>query len=159
LTGIYVHYTTPGYEFITIFQLLIVSEETLVNPVSVYASPGWGKPVTSFLILIAFILFSAAHSKSNIRRFIRHPQLIGLVIWSVGHLLSNGDNRSIVLFGTLGIWAITEIILIDKREGTWIKPDSASIKSELLMLIKGFAIFAAFLLAHPYIAGVPVIAR
>lgn len=147
-----------------IFSLLVVISIALmifgwrsIEPVYVYAFPEWSRPVTSLLVLIAFILFAAAHAKTNIRRFIRHSQLTGLVIWSMGHLLSNGDNRSIVLFGALGVWAIAEIILINKREGVWVKPGRASFKSEAVMLAKGLVIFAVFLFAHPYIAGVPII--
>ena len=77
----------------------------------------------------------------------------------VAHLLSNGDNRSLILFGTLGVWAIAEIILINNREGDWVKPGPASVKSELFMAIKGVVIFAIFLIAHPYLFGVSPVAR
>ena len=149
-----------------VFSVLIVASIVAmvfgwrsIEPVLIYTSPVWSAPVTSLLVLLAFILFSAAHSKSNVRRIIRHPQLTGLVIWSIGHLLSNGDNRSLILFATLGLWAIAEIILISKREGDWVKPDPASMKAELMMLAKGGVIFGIFLFAHPYIAGVPAIVR
>lgn len=148
------------------FAVLVIASIVLmvfgwrsIAPVSIYTPPVWGNPVTSFLILIAFILFAAAHSETNIRRFIRHSQLTGLIVWSVAHLLSNGDDRSLLLFGTLGIWAIVEIILINKREGEWVKPEPASFKSELLTIIKGVVIFAVFLFAHPYLSGVSAIAQ
>jgi uncharacterized membrane protein len=128
-----------------------------IDPVYLYVLPSWSRAVTSLLVLITFILFSAAHSNTNIKRVIRHPQLTGLVLWSIGHLLSNGDNRSLTLFGALGVWAIIEIILISKREGVWVKPESAPIKSELIMVAKGLVMFAVFLFAHPYITGVPII--
>jgi uncharacterized membrane protein len=147
-----------------IFAILVISSIVAmvfgwrsIDPVTLYVLPEWSRPTTSLLILTTFILFSAAHATTNIKRAIRHPQLTGLVLWSIGHLLSNGDNRSLILFGTLGIWAIAEIILISKREGAWIKPERAPIKSELLMLSKGLVMFAVFLFAHPYIAGMPVI--
>ncbi len=147
-----------------IFTILIVSSIVAmvfgwrsIDPVNIYVLPEWSRVLTSLLALIAFILFSAAHSATNIKRIIRHPQLTGLVLWSIGHLFSNGDNRSLVLFGTLGVWAIVEIVLISKREGAWVKPEPASIKSELLMLSKGLVMFAIFLLAHPYISGMPAI--
>ena len=130
-----------------------------IGPVPVYIPPVWGGRVTGLLMIVTFILFSAAHSESNIRRFIRHSQLTGLVIWSIAHLLSNGDNRSLLLFGTLGVWAVAEIILINKREGDWIKPAPASFKAEFLVVIKGLVIFAVFLFAHPYLFGVSPIAR
>lgn len=149
-----------------IFSILVVSSIVAmvfgwrsIDPINIYVLPEWSRPITSLVVLITFILFSAAHSTTNIKRVIRHPQLTGLVLWSIGHLLSNGDNRSLVLFSTLGVWAIVEIILISKREGMWVKPESASVKSELLMLSKGLVMFAVFLLAHPYIAGILVIPR
>ena len=147
-----------------IFTILIVSSIVAMvfgwrsmDPINIYVLPEWSRSITSLLVLIAFILFSAAYAKSNIKRLIRHPQLTGLVLWSIGHLLSNGDNRSLILFGSLGVWAIVEIILISKREGPYVKPEPASIKSELLMLTKGLVMFVVFLFAHPYISGMPAI--
>ena len=147
-----------------IFAILIVSSIVVmvfgwrsIDPVNMYVLPEWSRPTTSLLVLITFILFSAAHSTTNIKRVIRHPQLTGLVLWSIGHLLSNGDNRSLILFGTLGVWAVLEIILISKREGAWVKSEPASIKSEVLVLTKGLVMFAVFLFAHPYISGISVI--
>ena len=145
----------------SIFSVLVVASIVLmvfgwrsIEPIYIYNPPEWGGAITGLLVLIAFILFSAAHSASNIKRFIRHPQLTGLVLWSIAHLLANGDNRSLILFGTLGVWAIAEIILVSNREGDWVKPGPASVKSELLMVIKGVVIFAIFLFAHPYLFGV-----
>jgi uncharacterized membrane protein len=148
-----------------IFSILVVFSIILmvlgwrsIDPVAIYTPPEWGGLITSLFVLITFILFSAAHSESNIKRFIRHPQLTGLIIWSVGHLLSNGDNRSLILFGTLGLWAIMEIIVINNREGAWVKPAPVSAKSELLVTMEGTIIFAIFLFAHPYLFGVSPIA-
>ena len=152
-----------GYK--AIFAILLISSVVAmvfgwrsIDPITVYVLPGWSRPVTTLLVLSTFILFSAAHSATNIKRVIRHPQLTGLVLWGGGHLLSNGDNRSLVLFGTLAAWAIVEMILINKREGEWIKPEVASIKAELITVAVGLVMFTIFLFAHPYIAGMPVLA-
>ena len=95
-----------------------------------------------------------AHGKTNVKRFIRHPQLTGLVIWAAGHLLANGDNRSLVLFGMLGLWAIVEMMLISRREGAWARPDPMPLTGEIRPVVAGLVIFAAFLFAHPYLFGV-----
>ena len=78
----------------------------------VYMPPSWGASASMVIILVAFVLMGLAHAQSNIKRFIRHPQLTGLALWSIGHLLSNGDNLSLILFGWLGLWAVLEILLI-----------------------------------------------
>ena len=147
-----------------VFAILIVSSIVAIvfgwrsiDPIYIYVLPEWSRLIASLLVLIAFILFAAAHSTTNIKRALRHPQLTGLVLWSIGHLLANGDNRSLILFGTLGVWAIVEMVLINNREGAWVKPEPAPVKSELLMLLQGLVMFAVFVFVHPYISGVPVI--
>ena len=149
-----------------VFAVLVMASIVLmvfgwrsIQPVLIYAPPVWSGLVTVALVFIAFIFFSAANFKSNIKRFVRHPQLTGLVIWSAGHLFSNGDDRSLLLFGGLGIWAMVEIILINKREGDWLKPERASFKQELLTVVAGAAVFFVFSFLHPYLSGVPIVAR
>ncbi|MGH1484492.1 MAG: NnrU family protein [Geminicoccales bacterium] len=126
---------------------------------SVYAPPVWGHPVGSALILIAFLFFGLAHEKTNLKRYVHHPQLTGLIIWAVGHLLANGDNLSLLLFGGLGLWALIEIPLINRREGAWQKPEPMPISSEIRPVLIGLAIFAVFLFAHPYLFGVSPMPR
>mgnify|MGYP001823224390 FL=1 len=106
------------------------------------------------MILIAFILMGASNYPTRIKSFIRHPQLTGVAIWALAHLLLNGDNRSIVLFGWLGAWAILEIILINRREGAWVKQASPGWARELRGLVISLVVFVVFAVAHPYFTGV-----
>ena len=126
---------------------------------TVYNAPPWGPPVGAVLILIAFLLFGFAKAKTNVKRFIRHPQLSGMVAWAVGHLLANGDNLSLLLFGGLGLWALVEMPLINRREGAWKKPEPVPITAEIRPILIGLVIFVAFFLAHPYLFGVSPIPR
>ncbi len=123
-------------------------------PIHIYIPPSWGPAVTNALVLVAFLLFGLAHTQTNVKRFIRHPQLTGLMIWAIGHLLANGDSRSVVLVGLLGIWALIEILLINRREGVWSRPDPVPLKAEIRPVVIGLVIFVVFLLAHPYLFGV-----
>lgn len=123
-------------------------------PVGLYVPPSWGHPVANALVLLAFLLFGLAHAKTNVKRIIRHPQLTGLAIWAIGHLLANGDSRSVVLFGVLGIWALIEMPLINRREGRWVRPDPVPLKAEIRPVATGLVIFAVVLFAHPYLFGV-----
>ena len=147
-----------------IFSLLIVLSITIMvvgwrstEVIILYNPPIWAAHVTGILVITTFILFSAARSETTIKRYIRHPQLAGLILWSIGHLLANGDNRSLLLFAGLGTWAIAEIILISKREGSWVKPPPATFKSEIMMVGKGILLFLVFLFAHPYLSGVTLL--
>ncbi len=149
-----------------LFALLVVTSILLMifgwrssDPRFLYALGSWTSPVTTLLVLCAFILMGATNYPTRIKRFIRHPQLSGLAVWAIAHLISNGDSRSLILFGGLGLWALAEIFLISAREGTWIKPEAPSLTVELRGLAISFVIFFAAMALHPWFAGVPVIAR
>ena len=90
----------------------------------------------------------------NVKRVLRHPQLTGLIVWAIGHLLANGDILSVVLFGGLGVWAVAEIVLINRREGAWVKPEPVPISAEIRPVLIGLVVFVALFAAHPYLFGV-----
>lgn len=120
-------------------------------------SPAYGlRTVSIGLMVIAFILIGASNQPVRIRHWIRHPQLTGLALWAFAHLLSNGDNKSVALFGGLLIWALIEIPLISRREGEWQKPELQGWRRDIIGVVVSLAIMAAFVWAHPWIAGVPV---
>ena len=120
----------------------------------VYITPTWGHPAGMALILVGFILMGAANMPTNIKQFLRHPQLTGTILWATGHLLSNGDNLSVILFGGLGIWSALEIILINMREGEWQKPEPVSMAAEIKQLVIGLIVYAVFFGLHPWLFGV-----
>ena len=134
--------------------VLIVLGWQSITPEDIYYPATWGRHITFILVLLTFILFFAAKRKTNIKRFLRHPQLTGLVFWSIGHLFANGDNRSVILFTTLGIWAILEMIMISKREGVWQKPETVPMMSDVITVIGGSVLYAVLMFAHPYLAGI-----
>jgi uncharacterized membrane protein len=90
---------------------------------------------------------------TNLKRWIRHPQLTGVAVWGLAHLVANGDTRSLVLFGGLGAWAVLEIVLINRREGAWQKPAPLPITADLKPLVAAAVAFALLLYLHPWIAG------
>jgi len=139
---------------IVIAVILIVVGWRATDPVSLYDPPSWAGSTTALLMLNAFVLFVAAYHPSRLKRIIRHPQLTGMLLWSIAHLLANGDSRSLVLFGGLGLWALIEIRMINAREGAWVKPDAPSILVEIRGLAIGLVVFVAALFLHPYFAGV-----
>ncbi|MGI9371723.1 MAG: NnrU family protein [Hyphomicrobiales bacterium] len=114
------------------------------------------RPVTGILMLVAVILFGAARRPTAIKRFIRHPQLVSVIVWAFAHLLINGDSRSWVLFGGLGVWAAISIPLTNKRDGEWVKPEAPGMRSEIIGMGITVAILVVLVMAHPWYAGVPI---
>ena len=74
----------------------------------IYAPPLWGRHAAMTVVPIALVLFAAANMPTHIRALLRHPMLIGLLLWALAHLLANGDLRSIVLFGGFALFAVVE---------------------------------------------------
>jgi uncharacterized membrane protein len=110
-------------------------------------------------MLIAVMLFGAAQQPTRIKQYVRHPQLTGMAVWSGSHLLSNGDSRSLVLFGGLGIWALIEMLLINKREGAWQRPYGPALSVEIRGIVISAVVFFVLAYLHPYFAGVSAIPR
>ena len=46
----------------------------------------------------------------------RHPLLWALVLWSLGHILANGDTTGVLLFGTLGAFSVAYMPILDARK-------------------------------------------
>jgi len=144
-----------------LFALLIFGSLTLIilgwrstPEVAVYATPAWSKTGGFILMIVSFVLIGAAQYQSGIKRFVRHPMLAGVFIWSLSHLLTNGTTRALILFGGLGIWALIEILLINAREGDYVKPAARGLGGELRGVFISAAFFAIALFLHPYFAGV-----
>jgi len=147
-----------------VFALLIFASLALIvvgwkaaPPVSVddylYAPPAWGRHATALLVLFAFILFGASHGRNNIRRLLRHPQLTAVTLWGIGHLLANGEARSVLLFGGLLAWAVVSIVLINRRDGPRVKPESTPLRGDIIAVVAGFVVFAVFAAIHQWLFG------
>lgn len=150
--------------YIRTFMLLIITSLVLIvlgwrsaSPTHLYFLPPFVQSIAIALIVFAFILFVAATHPTRIKRFVRHPQLTGVALWAVAHLLLNGDSRSVLLFGWLGIWAVLEIILINKREGNWIKQPVPEAKLEAKVFVKAAIGITVIALLHPYFTGMHAI--
>ena len=113
-------------------------------------------------------------ARSGIVGWTRHPVLLALAIWAGVHLLPNGDLSFVILFGVLGSFAIVGRVMIDRRKravmgaSNWEALDTArktgarfhaprSWSFLILRLMLGIAVFAALLLAHPYVIGVQAV--
>lgn len=149
-----------------LFALLIVASVVLMvlgwrsaGFVHVYPPPVWGRHLTMLFVLIAFILFCAARAPTNLKRVIRHPQLIGVHVWGIGHLLANGDLRSVLLFGTFAVWPIVEISFINRREGAWQKPARQPVRGDIVLVVIATILYAVIAHFHGWLFGMPAILR
>ena len=92
--------------------------------------PGIGH-LNNLLMLFAVFCFGLGASKGLLVDKIRHPMLTGMVIFAAAHLLVNGDVASLILFGGLGLWALIEMVLINRATGVWQRPAPGTIKGDI----------------------------
>lgn len=77
--------------------------------------------LNNLLMLLVFYLFAASGMKTRATQVIRHPQLWGVRLWAIAHLLVNGTVADLVLFGGLFVWAQIEVTRIN-RAALWDRP-------------------------------------
>ncbi len=136
---------------VTLVLIVFGWRNAAVEPI--YVPPLHGNPVVTGMMLLSFILFAAANAPGNIKRILRHPMLAGMALWAGAHLLANGDNRSFVLFGGLGVWAIVAMLAINRRDGVWEKPAAVAISRDLMTIVAAAAIFAIVVYFHEAVIG------
>lgn len=149
-----------------LFSLFIVASLVLMVagwrgtvPTQFFQPPAWAPAVTGVMMALAAILFVSSRAPTDIRRVLRHPQLASVMLFCLAHMLSNGDSRSALLFSGLGLWAVVEILMIDHREGAWVKPGPFGGKKTAVSTGIGVAVWLVLIYVHPWLSGVPITGR
>ncbi len=115
----------------------------------------YSKEIALALMPISMILLAAANIQTNIKRFIKHPMLIAVLIWSFVHLIANGDLRSIMLFGSFGVYALIDIIFSKKVLTTNIAANYI-LSKDIMVIIIGLVVYFIVVYLHQFIAGVTI---
>lgn len=123
--------------------------------VHLWTPPAWGRQVAILVMPIALTLFIGAYMPSNLKRFIRHPMLAGVVLWAAVHLLANGDLASLILFGSFGAFGLFDIWSANRR-GAMRSERVAPLWQDGLLLVAGGVVYMAILHGHGWLFGMPV---
>ncbi len=107
----------------------------------VYAGPEWLRYLNNLLMIEAVLLMGMGSSKGRARTWVRHPMLVGVIVWAGAHLLVNGDVASIVLFGGLALWAMASMVLINQQEGPWKKPEAGPVSGDIKWVVISAVVF------------------
>lgn len=110
-----------------------------------YDPPSWGRHAALGLVWVAFILLAGSNGPvGRIKAAVRHPMLIGIIFWSLGHLMTNGDQASALLFGSFLTYAIVDLVsALGRREPP---PVATRPMADVIMVVAGTALYALFVL-------------
>ncbi|MDP1730548.1 MAG: NnrU family protein [Devosia sp.] len=109
----------------------------------IFEPPAWGRHAASLLVLVAFILLAAANMPAGyIKKWVRHPMLVGVMLWALGHLLANGDLASLLLFGSFLVYsAVNRVAVIPRGDPA---PSVLRPRSDLVAVLAGAVLYALF---------------
>ncbi|WP_246129544.1 NnrU family protein [Verticiella sediminum] len=127
-------------------------------PYLLYTPPGAGRHLAMLLMVPVFPLILAAYLPGRIAHALCHPMLIATVLWACAHLLANGNLADVLLFGVFGLWALADIASLSRRPKRSIAGAPAWPWNDLVAVVSGLLVYAAFLLfAHRWLIGVPLL--
>lgn len=124
-----------------------------------WTPPIWTRHITLALMLPALILLAAAYLPAGwIKRVAKHPMLAGVKVWAFAHLASNGDVRSLALFGVFLAYAVVARIALKRRGDVGAAAATPALTGDVLAVAFGAAAYAAVAFwLHPILFGVPAL--
>lgn len=107
------------------------------------------------LVPAGFVLVAAAYvPPGRIKRAVRHPMVLGIALWSLGHLLANGGTADVVLFGAFFVWAVIDY-LNSLGRSVPVPGGRARAVGDVAAVGIGLALSAAFIAGlHQWLVGV-----
>jgi len=129
--------------------------------INVWLPPAWTRHVTDLLVWPAIVFVVAAYVRGDIARVLKHPMLVGVKLWAVAHLISNGDLGSIILFGSILGWAVFDRITLKRRSDPGAPPiPYGGRTNDIIAVVIGTLLYLALgFWFHPYVIGVPAFGR
>jgi len=113
------------------------------------------RAIAPFAMVLSFILFAAANMRGHLRRIVKHPMLLGLLLWASIHLLANGDRAGTVLFGAFLAYAVVDLVSSIGRNA--VKSFVPERKHDAIAVAGGAAVALAVMTLHRMLFGVPVV--
>lgn len=154
--------------FVPVIGMLVAS----ILAVSAFTSPN---PLS--LALPSAVPFDP--QRPGVAGVVRHPLLWATLIWSVAHIVPNGDLAHLVMFGTFALLSIGGMLMLDRRRqrklglDTWRElarrtsnlPFVGFAKgwrphltgAALLQVVAGIAVYLTLAATHGFFTGIPLV--
>ena len=122
-----------------------------------YTPPSALAHINLVLTIPAMILLVASQVPAgHIKKATKHPMLLAIKLWALGHLLANGELNSVILFGSFLAYAVFDRIMVKRRGDNGPGPDIAlNPVMDAIAVFAGLGVWAAIALwLHPILFGV-----
>ena len=135
--------------------LIVAGYAVSVDRARVFAPLAAARMIAPYAMALSFILLAAANMRGHLRRTLQHPMLIAILIWSLVHLLANGDRTGTVLFGAFLAYAVVDLVSAVRRGA--VKPFEPIILHDVIAVGAGIGIALAVMTFHRVLFGVAVV--
>ena len=116
--------------------------------IPIWTPPAFLTGINNLLMLAAFFLIGMSATKGRLKGRMRHPMLLAVKVWALAQLLVNGDLASIVLFGGMMAWAVTSVILINRAEPAYVRPEPGPASKDILLVVISILTFVIAAIVH-----------
>jgi uncharacterized membrane protein len=83
--------------------------------VQLFAPSPFAVRIAPYVMILVFILLASSHAPAHLRAAVRHPMLVGVILWAIVHLCANGDTRGTILFGAFLAYAVVDLVSATRR--------------------------------------------
>lgn len=122
---------------------------------SVYTPVAGAGHLNNLAMFAALYLYGVGQSRGLLSHRIRHPMLIGTALWGGAHLLVNGDAASILLFGGIAVWALAEIVVVNRTTAPWSPKGLVSARGDLVNVAVTVVVYAVVAALHIWLGRNP----
>jgi uncharacterized membrane protein len=135
---------------------LVVIGKGEADFVAVWEPLPWSDVVTNVCMLLALYCLVAMNMQSNMKRFTAHPMLWGITFWSCGHLFTNGDQASMILFGSFLTYALFAMFSANRR-GARPTGRKISVRHDAMIAVVSTVGYVVLANLHPYFTGMELV--
>jgi uncharacterized membrane protein len=122
---------------------------------ALWTPPVWARSLLISIMPIVSILWVVAEIKNNLKRLVRHPMLIAMVIWGAGHMIANGDLATTLVFASFASFSLLNIFMVNAR-GTYKAPEPVSMLWDVAAILIGLALYGLLFYFHGSFTGMPL---
>jgi uncharacterized membrane protein len=123
----------------------------------IWNPPTWTRHLSALLMLPVLPLFFSAYAQGFVKKRLKHPMILSVKVWSLSHLLANGDLGSILLFGSFLLWAVLAFSNMRRRPVDEAKNFIPNPGQDAAAILGGLIAYGAMIWGlHKYLIGVGV---
>jgi uncharacterized membrane protein len=124
------------------------------NSEFLYATGDWGWWANWPFSLLGFMCLGIFLFRGSWRNMLRYPMAIGVCLWGTGHLLANGDWRSLVFFGGLIFAALAHVVFARRAP---FAPSPERQGHNFLSILFGIALYGITTQIHYVLTGMELV--